>query len=135
MRAEFAVPFAGAQRRPRFRVAGAHAQTYKDRRDREAEARIREAFLAAVGDGFEPAPAGVPVFVEIDVFRALPTSRRGPDPDTHRPDADNYAKCFLDALNGVAWHDDAQVTKLTVTKHDRVRRWGDETRVVVEIGE
>lgn len=135
MRVVFSVPFVAAQRRPRFRVAGAHVQAYKDRRDREAEARIREAFSAVAGDGFEPAQAGVPVAVAIDVFRALPTSRRETDPDTHRPDVDNYAKCFLDALNGVAWHDDAQVTRLTVTKHDRVRRWGDETRVSVEIGE
>lgn len=135
MRVEFSVPFAAAQRRPRFTARGAGVRAYKDRRDRDAEARLAAAFREAAGEGFEPAPAGTPVSVEVDVLRALPTSLRRPDHDTHRPDADNYAKALLDALNGVAWHDDAQVTRLVVTKHDRERRWGDETRVAVTIGE
>lgn len=31
-------------------------------------------------------------------------------------DVDNLAKSFLDALNGIAWIDDRQVTKITVEK-------------------
>lgn len=139
MRVEFSVPFVAAQRRPRFRVAGAHAQAYKDRRDREAEARIAAAFDASAGSYDPPlAPRGVPVAVRVDVLRALPKSRPkrvASEPDTARPDADNVSKAVLDALNGRAWADDSQVTSLTVTKHDRVRRRGDETRVSVEIGE
>lgn len=34
---------------------------------------------------------------------------------TKKPDADNIAK-MLDALNGVVWRDDAQITTLTVSK-------------------
>lgn len=33
-----------------------------------------------------------------------------------RFDVDNVAKACLDALNGVVWHDDSQVTTLTVIK-------------------
>src|SRR3990167_8635615 len=33
-----------------------------------------------------------------------------------RPDIDNYAKIFLDALNGIVWLDDNQVVKLEVVK-------------------
>ena len=33
-----------------------------------------------------------------------------------RPDADNYAKLVLDALNGVLWRDDSQVVDLHVRK-------------------
>lgn len=33
-----------------------------------------------------------------------------------RGDVDNYAKTILDALNGIAYHDDAQVTDLEVFK-------------------
>ncbi len=33
-----------------------------------------------------------------------------------KPDADNVAKIILDALNGIAYHDDKQVVELHVTK-------------------
>lgn len=35
---------------------------------------------------------------------------------TKKPDADNIAKCILDALNGLAFHDDAQVVEVEVKK-------------------
>ena len=35
---------------------------------------------------------------------------------TKRPDADNISKCILDALNGIAYYDDSQVTDLEVIK-------------------
>lgn len=40
---------------------------------------------------------------------------------TSRPDLDNYIKSIMDALNGVAWTDDAQVVRLLATKHYSVR--------------
>lgn len=33
-----------------------------------------------------------------------------------KPDSDNIAKVVLDALNGIAYHDDTQIIKLSVTK-------------------
>ena len=33
-----------------------------------------------------------------------------------KPDADNIAKIILDALNGEAYHDDAQIVQLSVRK-------------------
>ena len=35
---------------------------------------------------------------------------------TKKPDADNIAKCVLDAINGIAFKDDSQVSKMTVVK-------------------
>lgn len=35
---------------------------------------------------------------------------------TTRPDCDNFAK-VVDGLNGIAWHDDAQIVSLLVEKH------------------
>lgn len=37
-------------------------------------------------------------------------------PKITKPDADNIAKLYCDALNGVAWTDDNIITKLTVRK-------------------
>lgn len=47
-----------------------------------------------------------------------------------RPDCDNYAKCVLDALNGICWLDDAQIIHLTVSKH-----YSEKPRVEIDIVE
>ena len=47
---------------------------------------------------------------------------------TKKPDIDNIAKCILDALNGVAYHDDTQVVLLTIRKS-----YSEIPRVEVEI--
>ena len=47
---------------------------------------------------------------------------------TKKPDIDNIAKCVLDALNGVAFHDDTQVVKLYMEK-----QYSEQPRVEVEI--
>lgn len=49
---------------------------------------------------------------------------------TKKPDADNIAKVICDALNGVAYHDDTQVVKLSVRK----AYTEDEPKVVVAMG-
>lgn len=66
------------------------------------------------------APLGVPVSVHITTGRPMPKSRKGEEePDVYKPDADNIIKLVLDALNGVAWHDDSQVTRILCDKADR----------------
>ncbi len=45
-----------------------------------------------------------------------------------RPDIDNIAKGVMDALNGIAYDDDAQVVQLTVSK-----RYGEHEGVLVQI--
>jgi len=50
-------------------------------------------------------------------------------------DADNYAKSVMDALRGVAWVDDRQVTRLVVELYlDRVRPRAEVEVRVVECG-
>lgn len=39
--------------------------------------------------------------------------------DARRRDADNVAKAVMDALSGVAWADDSQITVLQVRMHER----------------
>lgn len=45
-----------------------------------------------------------------------------------RPDVDNYAKGVKDALNGIMYKDDSQITKLTVRKY-----YAEQPKVVVKI--
>lgn len=47
---------------------------------------------------------------------------------TKKPDADNIAKVVCDALNGIAYRDDAQIVKLTIKK-----RYAKEACVFVQI--
>lgn len=47
---------------------------------------------------------------------------------TSRPDADNYLKCCLDAMNGVVYKDDSQVVKMSVEK-----RYSTHPRLEIEI--
>lgn len=45
-----------------------------------------------------------------------------------KPDTDNYIKATLDALNGVLWHDDAQIVKITGEK-----RYSDHPKITVSV--
>ena len=65
-----------------------------------------------------------PVEICVAVYRELPKSRSKKtvsEPDTFKPDIDNILKIVMDALNGVAYKDDSQVTKVYIAKHDRTR--------------
>ena len=121
------VPFVRGKGRVRFvRQTG---RTYTPDKTAEGMALIR----AAWGDR-PMAPKGVEVRVSITTFRPLPASRPkrvDSEHDTTKPDVDNIAKLVLDALNGVAWVDDTQVTDLQVIKEDRERGLTERTFIFV----
>lgn len=113
----------GAQR-PRVTRNG----TFIPKKTRQYQEKIKQAFAASGGRKIDGA-----VCMRIEVFRALPKSRPKKvesEPDIYRPDVDNIAKCVMDALNGLAYDDDAQVVSLRVTKYPRIRR---EERIIVTI--
>ena len=58
--------------------------------------------------------AEAPVSVEIALYFASPKKPTHSYPS--RNDVDKLARSVLDALTGVAWQDDQQVTRLAVTK-------------------
>lgn len=125
----FTVPFVRGKGRVRF--VKATGRTYTPDKTAEAMELIRRAF---VGVGGERAPEGVPVRVSITTARGMPKSRPKrleSEPDVYKPDCDNIAKAVLDALNGVAWVDDTQVTNLVVQKFDRDRVAEEQTHVIV----
>lgn len=104
---EFSVPFCAGKQRPR--MAKSHA--YKTQTETIREEAIALAFEEAGG---VKAPSGVPVSVSICAQKKSKTS--ADKPFIGKPDADNVAKLVLDALNGRAWHDDSQVTRLEIDK-------------------
>lgn len=66
-----------------------------------------------------------PVSLDVVIARAVPLSwskakraraLNGELKPTGKPDLDNCIKLLCDALNGVAWQDDAQIVALSVRK-------------------
>lgn len=106
------------QGRPRF--AG-HAYEAKPDRDWKQLIATEYRKQTCDQDGRIPVFHG-PVRVRIDVHGRLPKGERFPSPNTCRPDVDNIAKAVMDALCGLAYDDDKQVTELTVKKWHRTRR-------------
>lgn len=107
--------------------------TYTPKATRQAEAYIAAAWKEAHGDG--PLIAEGPVYLEIHAFRKLPKSRPKKvicEPDTFKPDWDNVGKLVCDAISGLAFADDCQVTNASVIKHDRTRRESELIHIKVE---
>lgn len=104
----------------RPRVANGHA--YTPQRTADYERLVQYVYkLAAKG----APPLTAPCAVEM-VFRfAIPACARRKrlpdrvlpgDPYTHTPDTDNLCKAILDALNGIAFTDDALVVRIAARK-------------------
>ncbi len=105
--------------RPRFTRTG---HTFTPKRTVAYEERVRDRFLEAGGKRL---PADCYVAVSIDIVFPIPKSyskeRRvmcaaGKEKPAKKPDIDNVEKVVLDALNGVAYEDDKQVTRTTKEK-------------------
>lgn len=128
----FAAPLVAHQGRPRIRNGARGAWLYEASEDEQRKRVIAGEFRKAFRG---PYPAfGGPVSVSIEVSAPLPKARPKKveaEPYTVKPDADNVAKQVLDALNGLAYEDDARVVELTVRKVPRTRGTQSETRVLV----
>src|SRR5262245_33848066 len=108
-----------AKGRPRMTRRGI---AYTPSRTRKYEAHGRLAAQLAM-DG--KSPINMPVRAEIVIDLPVPASWSGKRRDaalrgevrpTTRPDADNYVKAALDAINAIAIADDSLVVELVVSK-------------------
>lgn len=118
------------QMRPRATKSGT---VYKDKKDREYEKVIADAFREAYPD-FEPIRGAVSLYVRS--YRPLPKSRPKKvliEPDTSKPDLTNIVKSVEDALNGLAWVDDSQIIECSAQKLFRTRN--NEPYIFVEFEE
>jgi Holliday junction resolvase RusA-like endonuclease len=75
---------------------------------------IAGAALAALGKQ-SPAGKNVPIRIEVRFFFPRPKSVKALDKTT-RPDLDKLLRSLGDALTGILWQDDAQVTEIHACK-------------------
>lgn len=121
--------------RPKFSTVCGHVNTYTPAKTANYEALVKYGYqIQCRGFKFEKK---VPLDVRIIAYFGIPTSvskkkakmmREHVIRPVAKPDTDNVAKVLLDALNGIAYYDDAQIVDM------QVRKFYDENpRVVVTI--
>jgi Holliday junction resolvase RusA-like endonuclease len=114
--------------RPRFSRVGKFTKTYTDAKTKMYENEIANAARIAM-DCFQGKwphePLETPLSVTLIVHVGVPASYSkkrttacliGEEWPTKKPDIDNIAKAFLDAMNGIVYKDDVQVIRLHVYK-------------------
>jgi Holliday junction resolvase RusA-like endonuclease len=108
--------------RPRFSRVGNFTKTYTDAKTKMYEEKIASAARLQM---YPHEPLETPLNVTLELHVGVPVSyskkRRyacltGEEWPTKKPDIDNVAKAFLDAMNGIVYKDDVQVIRLYVSK-------------------
>jgi Holliday junction resolvase RusA-like endonuclease len=108
--------------RPRFSRVGSFTKVYTDKQTLTYEAMIATFAKQAIG-ATEPlkTPVSVFLYVRLPIPQSYPKKRKeaclnGSEMPCKKPDIDNIAKTYLDAMNGVIFVDDTQVIDLHVKK-------------------
>ena len=119
---------ARGQGRPRAAIRGGHATVYEKTEDKSYKGLIQFSALKALreqGLPFPIVPDGRGISVWLFIYKLPPKSFSkkkqqscldGKMLPRSKPDADNVAKIFLDAMNKVIYRDDSDVTELIVRK-------------------
>ncbi len=118
--------------RPRF--SGKTGRTYTPAPTTKLEKFIAECFERDHGNAYAKFNGVVhmTLFVTRELAKSNPKFWEGRQ-DVGKPDWDNIAKLVCDALNGVAYNDDSQVTAATVVKMPRAPHGeGSSYRIVLE---
>ena len=108
--------------RPRFAKRGSFVSTYTPQKTKTYEDEIRMMARAAMGSNeLLDAPVTVAIYIRASIPASFSKQKRkdaleGILKPTKKPDIDNIAKCFLDAMNGIVYLDDKQVVNLHLTK-------------------
>ncbi len=104
------------QPRPKARRIGPGIQIYTPNSGpiKLYKAAIAEAFKRVAGEDFGPLKG--PLLLSVLFVFERPYARMKEEAHIIKPDLDNLAKGVMDALNGIAWHDDSQIVSLTLGK-------------------
>lgn len=138
MKARFIIPGQPVGKgRPKFSTVCGHVNTYTPEKTENYEALIKYMYRSQCnGIRFDKK---IPLDVRIVAYFRIPSSvskKRAKLMREHlirpvvKPDFDNVGKVICDALNGIAYYDDAQVVDAQVRKF-----YDDNPRVVVTINE
>lgn len=107
--------------RPRVNTSTHRAYTPEE--TRQYEQLVRYAYLGAypAGQRFHSGPCSIEITACFPVPSSWSRKKQemaliGLLEPQRKPDCDNIAKAVLDALNGLAYQDDSQVTKLKIRK-------------------
>lgn len=122
------------KQRPRFSRQGTAVRTYTPQKTADYENLVRISYRAVSKQKLEGA-IGATIRGYFEPPRSTSKKQRqkmlsGEIGYTKKVDADNLAKSILDALNGVAYTDDAQVSLLLVYK-----AYAETARVEVQLKE
>lgn len=118
-----------AKQRPFHTKAG---QTFTRKETVNAEAWIRLKVTQTVGTPLVRGPVKLRIGFVMPMPKGMPKADRpdalaGRKHPLSKPDWDNLAKLVCDALNGIAWRDDAHVTVAGI-----VKVYGEDPRTVLE---
>jgi Holliday junction resolvase RusA-like endonuclease len=104
---------------PKARARVTSRGTFTPKRSRDYERAVKDAAWRA--PGAFPWPMDARYQVTISIVPLLP---KKPDAKPRGGDVDNVSKSILDALNGVLWMDDSQVSDVVVRRYAASRRPG-----------
>ena len=108
--------------RPRFAKRGNFVSTYTPQKTKTYEDEIRMMAKAAMGSSEQlETPVTVAIYIRVGIPTSFSKQKRKDAlanilKPTKKPDIDNIAKCFLDAMNDIVYLDDKQVVNLHITK-------------------
>ena len=122
----FVEPTAKGRPRTRFlknpikkgRLAGQHVMTYTPKKTQDAEKDIRVLIEdLKINEYFG---RDIPIRLEAIFFRSRPKARKE-DLPTQKPDWDNFGKLLTDALEGMLYENDSQITTAVIRKRYTLR--------------
>ena len=108
--------------RPKFARRGNFVSAYTPTKTRDYESVIKEAAQKAMGSNeLLETPVTVAIYITVPIPQSYSKKRSeaclsGSEKPIKKPDIDNIAKCFLDAMNEIVYKDDTQVLTLHITK-------------------
>jgi Holliday junction resolvase RusA-like endonuclease len=108
--------------RPRFSRQGKFTKVYTDQATLDYETAIQLFASKAMGSQRPlEAPVSVYLYIRVPIPQSYSKKRTeaclsGVERPAKKPDIDNVAKAFLDAMNGTVYLDDTQVVELNIKK-------------------